>query len=136
MKQTNLKNQKGITLVALAVTVIVIAILAGISIKALSGENGILNKAFYAKKVTTNSKIEENINSAVVSAVSIRKGKVKQNLLERELKRYLEDKGIEYVLAGDESKGWTITIPKEKLIYTVAIDGKIESKELIDNSGS
>ena len=41
-------NQKGITLIALVVTIIVLLILAGVSIAMLSGENGILTKASQA----------------------------------------------------------------------------------------
>ena len=40
-----MKNQKGITLIALVITIIVLLILAGVAIAMLSGENGILNKA-------------------------------------------------------------------------------------------
>ena len=43
------KNQKGITLIALVVTIIVLLILAGISINALAGQNGILSRAIKAK---------------------------------------------------------------------------------------
>lgn len=38
-------NQKGITLIALVVTIIVLLILAGVSIAMLTGQNGILNRA-------------------------------------------------------------------------------------------
>ena len=44
------KGRKGITLIALVITVIVILILAGITISAISGENGIIQKAEQAKK--------------------------------------------------------------------------------------
>ena len=40
-----MKNQKGITLIALVVTIIVLLILAGVSIAMLTGENGILGRA-------------------------------------------------------------------------------------------
>ena len=40
-----MKNQKGITLVALVITIIVLLILAGVTIAALSGDNGILSNA-------------------------------------------------------------------------------------------
>ncbi len=42
-------NDKGITLVALVITIIVLLILAGITIASLSGENGILKRAAQAK---------------------------------------------------------------------------------------
>jgi flagellar basal body-associated protein FliL len=47
MKKIKGKN-KGITLIALIVTIIVLLILAGVSIAMLTGENGILNRASYA----------------------------------------------------------------------------------------
>ncbi len=40
-----MKNNKGITLIALVITIIVLLILAGVAIAMLSGENGVLTKA-------------------------------------------------------------------------------------------
>ena len=40
-----LKQQKGITLVALIITIIVLLILAGVTISLVIGDNGILNHA-------------------------------------------------------------------------------------------
>ncbi len=54
-----IKNQKGITLVALVVTIIVLVILAGISINLLLGDNGIITIAKKAKENTELTKIEE-----------------------------------------------------------------------------
>ena len=45
-------QEKGITLIALVVTIIVLLILAGISISMLTGQNGILNRASEAKEKT------------------------------------------------------------------------------------
>ena len=42
-------GKKGITLISLVVTIIVLLILAGISISMLTGQNGILNRAQEAK---------------------------------------------------------------------------------------
>ena len=44
MKKT-FKNAKGITLIALVITIIILLILAGISIAFLNGENGIITKS-------------------------------------------------------------------------------------------
>ena len=46
------KKNKGITLIALVVTIIVLLILAGVTIVALSGDNGILTRAQEAKEKT------------------------------------------------------------------------------------
>ena len=50
LKQT--KKQKGITLIALVITIIVLLILAAVTINALSGDNGILKRATEAKQKT------------------------------------------------------------------------------------
>ncbi len=52
MKYWLLKKEKGITLVALVITIIVLLILAGVSIATLTGDNGILTKASKAKEET------------------------------------------------------------------------------------
>ena len=44
-------RNKGITLVALVITIIVLLILSGVTISALSGENGIITNAIKAKKI-------------------------------------------------------------------------------------
>ena len=44
-KMLEKNKQKGITLIALVITIIVLLILAGVSISMLTGENGILNQA-------------------------------------------------------------------------------------------
>ena len=49
MKNKKLKREKGITLIALAITIIILLILAGITITAITGENGILNSSIEAK---------------------------------------------------------------------------------------
>ena len=54
-----IKKQKGITLVALVVTIIVLIILAGISINLILGDNGIITIAKKAKENIELAKIEE-----------------------------------------------------------------------------
>ena len=56
-KQKN--KQKGITLIALIVTIIVLIILAGVSINMLVGENGIINMAQRAKNETEQTAKDE-----------------------------------------------------------------------------
>ena len=54
-----MRKERGITLIALVVTVIVLIILAGVSISLVLGENGIVNKAKKAKENTELAKVEE-----------------------------------------------------------------------------
>ena len=57
-----LKDKRGITLIALVITIVVLLILAGVSIAMLTGENGILTQAQKAKNETENAtKNEEGI---------------------------------------------------------------------------
>ena len=58
-------NQKGITLVALVITIIVLLILAGVTIAALSGDNGILKRGSEAKVQTNVQNAKDLINLGV-----------------------------------------------------------------------
>ena len=63
-----MKNQKGITLIALVITIIVLLILAGVSIAMLTGDNGILTQTNKAKYTQIEGQVKEEINLAVQSA--------------------------------------------------------------------
>ncbi len=54
-----MKNQKGITLIALVITIIVLLILAGVSISMISGDDGIATKASQAAEKTKEKSDEE-----------------------------------------------------------------------------
>ncbi|MFR2535005.1 MAG: hypothetical protein ACLS95_07285 [Clostridia bacterium] len=60
-------KQRGITLIALVITIIVLIILAGVAINALVGENGIIKQAQKAQKDTLNAttETEEKMNVLV-----------------------------------------------------------------------
>ena len=60
------KEIKGITLIALAITVVVLIILAGVSINAVVGDDGIIKKAHNSANLTRESEAKEIINRAVV----------------------------------------------------------------------
>lgn len=50
IEMKNTRTNKGITLIALVITIIVLLILAAVSIATLTGENGVLTKADIARK--------------------------------------------------------------------------------------
>ena len=60
-----LKNNKGITLIALVITIIVLLILAGVSIAMLTGDNGILTQATSARNDTKAAEVADKINMAL-----------------------------------------------------------------------
>ena len=62
MKQNKiLKGSRGITLIALVITIIVLLILAAVSIATLTGENGILTQATRAGEETRGGEVDESI---------------------------------------------------------------------------
>ena len=63
-----IKNNKGITLISLVVTIIVLLILAGVAIVTLTGDNGIITRTSKAKKLTKDAEITENIKLAFMNA--------------------------------------------------------------------
>ena len=103
---THPKRNKGITLIALVVTIIVLLILAGISIAMLTGQNGILNRATDAKNANGTAQIDEQVKLAVAEALSNGLGTITDENLRKTL-----DANVgagNYELTGNATKGWTI----------------------------
>ena len=67
------KEMKGITLVALVVTIVVLLILAGVSINAVVGDNGIIKKAQQSANLSKEAEAKEVINRAILE-FSLSKG--------------------------------------------------------------
>ena len=63
------RGRKGITLIALVITIIVLLILAGVTIAMVVGDNGILKRSNEAKDETTIAKIQEEVDLAVADLV-------------------------------------------------------------------
>jgi competence protein ComGC len=70
------KSTKGITLIALVVTIIILLILAGISIAMLTGNNGVLTQAKSAKERTGEKGEQERVNLAASSAMTLGMGTI------------------------------------------------------------
>ena len=60
------KEMKGITLVALVITIVVLLILAGVSINTVLGDDGIIKKAKEAAEATKRASAEEEMNRLVL----------------------------------------------------------------------
>ena len=65
------ESNRGITLIALVITIIVLLILAGISISMLSGDNGILNRAVQAKDATRGGEVQETVTLAAANNAGV-----------------------------------------------------------------
>ena len=66
----HMKNNKGITLIALVVTIIVLLILAGVSIAMLTGDNGILNRGQEASYQNAVADAKDQIAMKVAECVT------------------------------------------------------------------
>lgn len=60
------KNNKGITLIALIVTIIVLLILAGITVASLSGDNGLIDKTSEAQFRTEIAQYQEDLDLSII----------------------------------------------------------------------
>ncbi len=63
-KSTN----KGITLIALVVTIIILLILAGVTLVSLTGEKGLIKEARTAKELSEKAALEEQVELAIIKA--------------------------------------------------------------------
>lgn len=65
-----MKSNKGITLIALIITIILLIILAGIGINLSIGENGLFNKAKYANKKMDEASAKEKLELVLLELQS------------------------------------------------------------------
>ena len=104
-------NNKGITLIALVVTIVVLLILAGITITALLSDGGIFNTAKRAQTVQDEAAIKEKVQIMLADA------QLEKLVNNTGLKAYLTSKG--YTVTEDATAG-AVTIPVDG--YNVTID--------------
>ena len=119
-------NMRGITLIALIVTIIVLLILAAISITMLTGQNSILNRASEAKNKTGVSQEEETVKLSISDALTQGLGTISTENLQNALR----NNGLNGPLTGDGP--WTYTGEYKK--YNIEKSGSVTSKE--QNSAS
>ena len=116
------KEAKGITLIALVITIIVLLILAGVTIATLTGDNGILKKAGDAKTQTEQAKADENLKIAIAGSYGT-DGKL--NL--KDLKDNLKNQGISYIGSNEFPLEVTVNGEKKKIDANGNIIGSIQS---------
>ena len=110
------KEIKGITLVALVVTIVVLLILAGVSINTVLGDDGIIQKAKDAAEATKQASAEEEMNRLVLEYQFASNNET--------LESFLQEKVTEGRIDGVTDNGdGTITITKkvEGKDYTITV---------------
>ena len=126
-----MRNQRGITLIALVITIIVLLILAGVSIAMLTGDNGILSNARKSSDETAIANAKERVSTAVNEAMTNYYANV-----------YVEDGGdtmldrVEAALTDCEGTvdGARIDYDNKKL--TITFDGEEVATGTVDSEGS
>ncbi len=92
------REYKGVTLIALIITIIILLILAGITILMLTGENGILNKASTAKEENNKKTATEIMNLKITNTqIESYKETEKMPTLQYLANKLCEDNEMEYV---------------------------------------
>lgn len=130
-----IKSTKGITLISLVVTIIILLILAGVTIATLMGDNGLINKAKDAKIKTEIAGIKEEIQTDILGKQAENNGNISDDSLKEILEKYgtlseeekLTDKtltttkGSYEIKVSDIFNGTTVKdSPKEPTFTTVA----------------
>ena len=119
-----IKQNAGITLLALCITIIVILILASITIGTISGDNGILGNAGKAKEDTEISNEKEIISVAVVKAMGKNnRGNLKEDEFQEELNNQVGKEGI--VEVAEAGEYFEVLFTESNRYYEVDKDGNI-----------
>ena len=119
-KDKNMRN-KGITLIALVITIIVLLILAAISIATLTGNNGILTRANDAKEDTARETAKEKVAVEVLGSYG-NDGKLDYGLLEENLNNI---KGIQGVPNPITDTSFPLTVTVDGYEVTIEKNGNI-----------
>ena len=120
----NLKERKGITLIALVITIIVLLILAGVSIAMLTGQNGILTQANNAKDETEQANAKEKVELAVIATMSqSKRGTLDADKLVTEITNHYGG------TATKTGTGFPVNTTVDGKSFTVDGNGNVTSKE-------
>ena len=121
-------KSRGITLIALVITIIVLLILAGVSIATLTGEDGILTKAKSAKEHSLLEEEKEQIKLAYSSVVADKMEKGENTTVSgTELEHELKFINMNVIVETKENNKIEILFSKSKNKYIVnGENGEIE----------
>ena len=128
-----MKGKRGITLIALVITIIVLLILAGISIMMLTGDNSILNQATNAKESTIKGSEKEALTIAYNGVLTNNLGSVTEgDDFAQKLKEELRKNGYDVDV---RDNGKTVEFNDTKNVYKLDIaKGTVTKKEQQDRS--
>ena len=121
--KTNLKNMnKGITLIALVITIIVLLILAGISIATLTGQNGVLTKASIAQEESKKAEYKEILE---LIGNGIKPEKTLEQLDTKTFMDRYEEKIREKIKEGENLEGANAERISDSIIRVITKEGYV-----------
>ena len=121
-----MKNIKGITIISLIITIIVLLILVGVSVTILTGENGVITQANRARIATEKKAALEEIQLEVAGSIDEQK-RFNPNLLKSKLETSLKAE------VSDKGKG-ILKIKYKGYNFRVDANGKVEELGDVDYS--
>ena len=125
-----MKNNKGITLLALIITIIVLVILAGIALNTLFGNNGILNNSKYATEQYTKSVEKEAIGMAFADLkMKLYTDDSITEITAELLQQRLSEAGYNVEVEDGENGNFVITFKNTGDQYEVASNGSIVGED-------
>ena len=125
-------TEKGITLLVLVITIIILLILAGITISAITGDNGIIKNAGQAKEETEIANEKEIVEKATVQAMGNNKyGNIEEDELQKQLDRETGEGKTETTDIGEE---FEVVFNESSRYYIVDKEGNVEGAyEIIED---
>lgn len=128
------KSNKGITLIALAITIIVLLILTFVTISSVTG-NGILFQANKSRG-ESNKAEEKNILSAVViyAKNEDNMGNITKENITKELNKRADEKYELKEVDNADGKTYEITFKETQNTYVISEDGTIKEKDDYDGN--
>ena len=126
-----MKKERGITLIALVVTIVVLLILAGVSISMLSGDDGILTRAQEAKNKTEEAEDMEKIGLAISEAQIGENGYQELDIanFQEALNNQFEGRNLQLTDNGDGS--FIINLDNSKNYYADSTGQIISNKNIV-----
>ncbi len=125
-KNNIIRNSKGITLVALVITIIILLILAGLSISSLTG-SGLFQKASDATKESDRANVKEQLQLVVMVSIN-NEGNIDKEELRKELDNLKKNETIDSYEEGKEDSQILYEIIKGKDLYRIKENGEVEIK--------
>lgn len=134
-----MKNQKGITLVALVITIVVLLILAGVTISMVLGPNGVLTNSQKAKDNSAKGTANDALSTAL-SSVST-DYYTKDGATEGTMLQYLKSDKVNLVTLApgytyqisDDGTTITMTSDKDGYVFTATITDTLTISNFTSN---